>query len=226
MASGGDGDGDDGFFPPPTPPFQKTRRPSTLLPDTEESVTQQAEDVFRSYAYHRFQTEVQHDAENGLFTPAMPEIMECQQNPLSPSMHVGRQLAILGDDINRRYEPDFQRILSQLQLTPETAHQCFNKVAEGLFADGVNWGRIIALMCFGYRLAVTVFERGMRGFFGRVVSFVTGFLRSSHTIALWIVSQGGWMAVMRVGNSNIWMFGAIITLTVLFVVLKNKYSSS
>ncbi|XP_078714010.1 uncharacterized protein LOC144933218 isoform X4 [Lampetra fluviatilis] len=113
MESGGDGDGDDGFFPPPTQPFQKTRRPSTMFLDTEESVTQQAEDVFRSYGYHRFQTEAQHDTENGLFTPAVPKIMECQQNPLSPSKHVGRQLAILGENIYRCYKSDFKSYFSE-----------------------------------------------------------------------------------------------------------------
>ncbi|XP_078714016.1 uncharacterized protein LOC144933218 isoform X10 [Lampetra fluviatilis] len=158
MESGGDGDGDDGFFPPPTQPFQKTRRPSTMFLDTEESVTQQAEDVFRSYGYHRFQTEAQHDTENGLFTPAVPKIMECQQNPLSPSKHVGRQLAILGENIYRCYKSDFKSYFSeyavaegpskhvgrQLAILGENIYRCYKSDFKSYFseyavAEGKSW---------------------------------------------------------------------------------------
>lgn len=62
-----------------------------------------------------------------------------------------------------------------------------------LFRDGtVSWGRIVTLLCFGYRIAVTVIQRGIRGFFSRIVSFVVKFI-VSEKIAKWIADQGGWV---------------------------------
>ena len=63
-----------------------------------------------------------------------------------------------------------------------------------LFRDGhINWGRIITLLCFGYRMAVTVVQRGIRGFFSNVVGFVVRFI-INEKIAQWIAEQGGWVS--------------------------------
>lgn len=42
---------------------------------------------------------------------------------------VGRQLAIIGDDINRRYDTEFQHLLEQLQPTADNAYDLFIKIA-------------------------------------------------------------------------------------------------
>ena len=42
---------------------------------------------------------------------------------------VGRQLAIIGDDINRRYDAEFQNLLEQLQPTAGNAYELFTKIA-------------------------------------------------------------------------------------------------
>lgn len=63
-----------------------------------------------------------------------------------------------------------------------------------LFRDGnINWGRIVTLLCFGYRMAVTVIQRGIRGFFTEIVGFVVRFVLSER-IARWIADQGGWVS--------------------------------
>ena len=36
---------------------------------------------------------------------------------------------MIGDDINRRYEPHFRHIIFQMNLTPETAYEAFAGVA-------------------------------------------------------------------------------------------------
>lgn len=62
-----------------------------------------------------------------------------------------------------------------------------------LFREGnISWGRIITLLCFGYRMAVEVLNRGIRGFFTRIVGFVCRFI-ASESIAKWIAEQGGWV---------------------------------
>lgn len=62
-----------------------------------------------------------------------------------------------------------------------------------LFRDGnVSWGRIVTLLCFGYRMAVTVIRQGIRGFFSQIVGFVVRFVMTER-IAKWVADQGGWV---------------------------------
>jgi len=51
---------------------------------------------------------------------------------------------------------------------------------------------VLTLLCFGYRIAVTVIQRGIRGFFTNVVGFVVHFIFTEN-IAKWIAEQGGWV---------------------------------
>lgn len=62
-----------------------------------------------------------------------------------------------------------------------------------LFRDGViHWGRVITLLCFGYRMAVNVIQSGIRGFFAKIVGYVCKFIMTEK-IAKWIADQGGWV---------------------------------
>jgi len=62
-----------------------------------------------------------------------------------------------------------------------------------LFREGgIHWGRIITLLCFGYRLAITYLRRGVAGFFTNIIGWVVKFVVSER-IAQWIASQGGWV---------------------------------
>lgn len=72
-----------------------------------------------------------------------------------------------------------------------------------LFRDGnINWGRVITLLCFGYRMAVNVIQRGIRGFFSNIVGFVVKFI-ITEKIAKWIAEQGGW--VSQDYNRGVWV---------------------
>jgi len=62
-----------------------------------------------------------------------------------------------------------------------------------LFREGgIHWGRIITLLCFGYRLAITYLRRGICGFFTNIIGWVVKFVVSER-IAQWIADQGGWV---------------------------------
>lgn len=60
------------------------------------------------------------------------------------------------------------------------------------------------MLCFGYRMAVTVIQRGIRGFFSHIVGFVVKFILTEK-IAKWIADQGGWVGsrdmIFRKGRS-------------------------
>ncbi|NWH66290.1 BAK protein, partial [Geococcyx californianus] len=83
---------------------------------SEDQVVKETEEVFRSYAFHRYQQERE---ERGEEVPVDPEIVEIQQELGSTASQVGRRLAIIGDDINERYDEEFRAMLKSLQPTME-----------------------------------------------------------------------------------------------------------
>ncbi|NIG60287.1 hypothetical protein BU61_7907 [Pontoporia blainvillei] len=115
---------------------------------------------------------------------------------------VGRQLAIIGDDINQRYDSEFQAMLQHLQPTAENAYEYFIKIASSLFESGINWGRVVALLGFGYRLALHVYQRGLTGFLGQGTRFVADFMLH-HCIARWIAQRGGWVSAQALTTSSL-----------------------
>lgn len=48
----------------------------------------------------------------------------------SRASQVGRQLARIGDDINRRYADDFKDMINQLNVNEDTAYEVFAGVAK------------------------------------------------------------------------------------------------
>ncbi|XP_054149975.1 bcl-2 homologous antagonist/killer [Melozone crissalis] len=163
---------------------------------SEGRVAEEAEEVFRSYAFYRYQQERQ---ERGAELPPDPEIEQIQQELESTGSQVGQRLAIIGDDIYRRYDAEFRTMLESLQPTRHNAYETFTKIASSLFESGINWGRVIALLAFGYRLAMHVWQRGVSGFLRRIARYVGEFMLQ-HRIARWIAQQGGWEAVQNLDN--------------------------
>ena len=47
-----------------------------------------------------------------------------------PAAQVGRQLAKIGDDINQRYQPEFDQMINQLNINQATAYDAFAGVAK------------------------------------------------------------------------------------------------
>ncbi|NWU56973.1 BAK protein, partial [Rhinoptilus africanus] len=82
----------------------------------EDQVVEETEEVFRSYAFYRYQQERE---ERGEEVPMDPEIVEIEQDLGSTGSQVGRRLAIIGDDINERYDAEFRYMLKSLQPTKE-----------------------------------------------------------------------------------------------------------
>lgn len=193
-------------------------QPTALQPDTEENVAAETDCVFRNFVYQMYVNDVTTRPEDDL--PSLPEVKILNHQPVTPLAEIGRQLAAVGDDINDKYRPQFNRMITSLNVTPETAYGLFAEVARKLFDDGViNWGRIVTLLCFGYRMAMTVIRAGLSSFFSSVVRYIVRFILVER-IAKWIANQGGWRSVMShipesVGWSTI---GFILTLSALSVI--------
>uniref|UniRef100_A0A8C6FZG2 BCL2 antagonist/killer 1 n=1 Tax=Moschus moschiferus TaxID=68415 RepID=A0A8C6FZG2_MOSMO len=109
----------------PGPPRQGCDEPDPSS-TSEEQVARDTEEVFRSYVFYRHQQE--QEAE-GAAAPTDPEMATLHPEPSSTMGQVGRQLAIIGDDINRRYDTEFQAMLQHLQPTADNAYEYFIKIA-------------------------------------------------------------------------------------------------
>ncbi|XP_005309412.1 bcl-2 homologous antagonist/killer [Chrysemys picta bellii] len=196
------------------------RRPSLRL-NSEDQVAQETEEVFRSYAFYRYQQERE---ESGGEVPMDPEIAEIQQEPGSTSNQVGRRLAIIGDDINMRYDAEFQNMLKTLQPTKDNAYEYFTKIASSLFDSGINWGRVIALLGFGYRMAIHVYQHGVTGFLRSIARYVAEFVLRNR-IAQWIADQGGWVAALELDNVYVlYMMGVLVVVLLGHLVVRRFFS--
>ncbi|XP_069797629.1 bcl-2 homologous antagonist/killer-like isoform X2 [Narcine bancroftii] len=218
MASGGS-DGDPFRTNPDKTHKNRCKSPSQHV--TALDVVQETEDVFRSYVFFRYQSE--RDEQRGL--PDDPEITQIHLSINSTPALVGRQLAVIGDDINRRYDAEFHNLLATLPLNAQNAYDYFRKIADRLFESGINWGRVIALLGFGYRMAIHVFQNGIKGFLTQIAKFIAEFLLKNR-IAQWIAMQGGWVAALELDNIYVkWMFG-ILAVVLLGVFVVHKFYRS
>nr|XP_004649630.1 bcl-2 homologous antagonist/killer [Jaculus jaculus] len=199
----------------PGPPPEECEDLSPPSP-SEQQVAQDTEEVFRSYVFYLHQQEQE---AQGAAAPVDPEMDTLPLEPNSVLGQVGRQLALIGDDINRRYDSEFQSLLEQLQPTAGNAYELFTKIAYSLFKSGISWGRVVALLGFGYRLALYVYQRGLTGFLGQVTCFLADVMLR-HYIARWIAQRGGWVAALNLHHNPIRSVLAVLAVVLLgqFVV--------
>ncbi|KAG8546879.1 hypothetical protein GDO81_029615 [Engystomops pustulosus] len=168
-----------------------------IRPDVVEKEEQQAEAVFLSYTFHMSAMR----SENGDSRPLNGEIEDARQTNREYDK-VGRQLATIGDDIYKRYETTFDNFLKDLDPNLENAYEIFKKIASSVFETGVNWGRILTLLGFGYRMALYIWKKGQHGFLKKIAQCLARYIVESR-IAQWIAKQGGWNAVLKLTNESI-----------------------
>ncbi|XP_069469790.1 apoptosis regulator Bcl-2 [Ambystoma mexicanum] len=106
------------------------------------------------------------------------------------------------DEFSRRYCRDFGHLSEQLlcPTPPGTAQARFTTVAEELFRDGVNWGRIVAFFEFGGALCLESIHREMAPqLIDAIASWMTEYL--DRHLQRWILDNGGWDAFVALyGN--------------------------
>jgi len=126
---------------------------------------------------------------------------------------VGNALAMFGDEIEHKYRTRFQQMLVSFNLEDTSTDFCFDKfrsIALRLFQQGengiqsMNWYRIVALLCFGYEMAIMYIRRrasDVHKFLKKIVSWVVRLMVNERIIE-WIISQGGWFAgfIERLGD--------------------------
>ncbi|CAH8864947.1 unnamed protein product [Trichobilharzia szidati] len=193
---------------------------SELTPSTPEEVDASSELVFSNFMLDRYMLEVSASAQasssastsskfnNSLSAKASASIsITDTTQPDDPVSHqfqslpraepnsveaiVARNLAEIGDEINRVYGPRLDRMIKLLPVE-ECPLEMFYNVARVLFTRGpTNWGQVITLFYFGYRLVVQRVKNGIANAFYQVCRCLINFCRQIN-IFVWIAQQGGW----------------------------------
>ncbi|XP_073431708.1 bcl-2 homologous antagonist/killer [Dendrobates tinctorius] len=158
---------------------------------------QQTEAIFLSYTFHMAAMR----SENEDIKPLGDEIEDARQCDSNIDT-LGKKLATIGDDIYKRYESTFDNFLKDLDPNLGNAYDMFKKIAASVFETDVNWGRILTLLGFGYRMAVYIWKKGQHRFLRKIAQCLARYLVESQ-IAQWIARQGGWEAVLKLTNDSI-----------------------
>ncbi|KAB5579727.1 hypothetical protein PHYPO_G00198310 [Pangasianodon hypophthalmus] len=108
-----------------------------------------------------------------------------------------RALREAGDELESLYRPDLAEMTKRLRATPVGAEQrCFAAVADELFRDGVNWGRVVAFFEFGAMVCVQCAPEAERSACAEnVARWMAEYLNGP--LNGWIQENGGWDAFVE-----------------------------
>ncbi len=175
-------------------------------PDPDTMLKTETASIVRQFVYDRFEEENEgidrtSEDEIPVLETARPDALEElrsvreENDPDSTAVRVSRRLREIGDEIQNKYQDEFQDMINQLNLTSANAHISFAEVARRLFKNGITWHRIVALLCFGYEIAKHVLRNGLAGTYMRkIYQLIVDFIVNER-IAAWIAQNGGWVSV-------------------------------
>ena len=118
--------------------------------------------------------------------------------PLESPSKIHNVLHTLSDEFEKRYSRDFD---SQLQITASTAYSTFIEVAQELFKDGINWGRIVALFTFGGSMAVECMIKQLEHLVDSIYDWVSTYI--TENLEGWISNHNGWVSLREATGLNL-----------------------
>ncbi|XP_061613801.1 apoptosis regulator BAX [Phyllopteryx taeniolatus] len=152
----------------------------------DDPILEQGAIVLRGYVIERINTE---DPSRHITSEDLGGRLNEQQEP--QIKEVVEQLLKIADELNRNAE--LQRLINQVQ--GNCAQDVFMKVARNIFADGINWGRVVALFHLAYRLIYKALTTNHLENIRIIISWVLQVVREQ--LYYWLVQQGGWEGVIH-----------------------------
>lgn len=153
------------------------KRPNFKRSTSVEDVSGQAPEIVRTFLAVCFERD-------GLQVPA--ELTPEQRQTNKEVAHVLRDI---GDSLHQHSV--LNELINECKVTKDTAFETFLNVAMQIFQDGhVNWGRIVTLFYFGYKLAIQVLTQ--LPLIKMIIEWVVKFIKEK--LVDWIVAQGGWVS--------------------------------
>eukprot|EP00794_Sanderia_malayensis_P013004 gene13004-14343_t len=98
----------------------------------------------------------------------------------------------VGDELETNNKELFNSMCEQLAITSNTAYPTFQGIADEIFENGKNWGRIVAFVCFGGTLAVHCANREDlgRGYVDNIVNWVSRYMQVN--LDQWLIDNNSW----------------------------------
>ncbi|XP_067830369.1 apoptosis regulator BAX-like [Heptranchias perlo] len=124
----------------------------------------------------------------------------------------------IGDDLDSNVE--LQRMMNNIDS--DCPKELFFKVAKEQFADGViNWGRVVILFYFAYKLVVKAVCQKIPKLIQTIISWTMEYIQEN--ILRWIQEHGGWEALL---GTPTWQTVTIFTLGVITTLVVVRWKSS
>ncbi|XP_077420988.1 apoptosis regulator BAX [Vanacampus margaritifer] len=152
----------------------------------DDPILEQGAIVLRGYVIERINTE---DPTRHVTSEDLGGRSNEQEEP--QIKEVVEQLLKIADELNRNAE--LQRLINQVQ--GNCAQDIFMKVARNIFADGINWGRVVALFHLAYRLIYKALTTNHLENIRLIISWVLQVIKEQ--LYYWLVQQGGWEGVIH-----------------------------
>ena len=111
--------------------------------------------------------------------------------PLKSDM-VRHTLREMGTEFERRFQQTFEEIVGKLDKDRTNISSTFNQVADDVFKDGINWGRIVAFISCGAIIAGRPTEHCSFENVDYLIDWMTEYIDKN--LLSWIKSQGGWVS--------------------------------
>ena len=121
----------------------------------------------------------------------LPVPQELSENQRKVNKDVAHVIRDIGDRLAN--DASLNGLIQQVDVTKDTAFETFLQVGVQIFNDGiVNWGRIVTLFYFGYKLALKVINK--IPLIKMIIEWVCQFIKDR--LAKWIFEQGGWVSIV------------------------------
>ncbi|XP_072321769.1 apoptosis regulator BAX isoform X2 [Eucyclogobius newberryi] len=172
----------------------------------DDPILEQGAVVLRGYVIQRINTE---DPERHVSSEDLGGRPHEQED--HNVKQVVEQLLKIADELNRNAE--LHRLIYNVE--GNCAQDIFMTVARSIFADGINWGRIVALFHLAYKLIYKAITTNHIENIRLVISWVLQVIKDQ--LYSWIVQQGGWEGVIH--GFTRWRTVAIAASVVLVVSL-------
>lgn len=96
----------------------------------------------------------------------------------------------LGKEIEIRHEPLLKNMCEKLDINESSAERTFQQVADEIFSNGINWGRIVVLYTFAGKIALFSTQHDLQ-LTEDIIRWTGDYVAS---LSEWIIKAGGWVS--------------------------------
>ncbi|XP_065060306.1 apoptosis regulator Bcl-2-like [Rhopilema esculentum] len=121
----------------------------------------------------------------------------------------------LSEEIERKHDMLLKSMCNRLNINSENAYKTFCEIAEEIFKDDINWGRIVVLYTFAGKLAIHCMNNKMDNMIDKVILWLGNFIARKQ---IWIKEKGnGWTGFIETfrdaksDNEKMWYQGLVAT---------------